>query len=128
MKKRFLPALMALILTLTLLPGTSRAASAALPYEIDTVASGLYRFHSMVMDQSNRLYYADGDTVCLSGGVSLDLTADFAHQLYNPYLSYDPYNGIVYLLANDAETNGLRIYDITDPAAPSPKKSCLLNS
>lgn len=119
MKKRLFPALLAVILTLALLPGTSRAAAPqTLPYEIDTVASGLYRFHALVLDSSGRLYYADGDTVCLAGAGSLDLTVDFDRELYDPYLSYDPYSGTVYLLANDAETNGLRIYDITGLDAP----------
>lgn len=80
-------------------------------YQVDTVATNLYNFRTMVMDNDNNIYYIDGSTIYNTAtDYTLDLSYDFETPLTNPYLAYDPYNDIVYLLAGGM----LTIYDITD--------------
>ena len=84
-------------------------------YTIDTVAANLTQFRSMVMDQSGTVYYIDGDQIYnTKNDVQLDLANDFNEPLENPYLAYDPYNDVVYLLAG----KHLALYNITDFDTP----------
>lgn len=81
-------------------------------YEIDTVASNLSNFRSMIIDNYGTVYYINGSEICSTADskkLSLDSSFDA-----NPYLAYDPYNDIVYLLVNEP----LTVYDISDFNAP----------
>ena len=81
-------------------------------YEIDTVASDLLSFRSMIIDNHGTVYYINGSEICSTADskkLSLDSSFDA-----NPYLAYDPYNDIVYLLVNEP----LTVYDISDFNAP----------
>lgn len=84
-------------------------------YAIDTVASSLSGFRSMVISNQGDVYYIDGHSIyCTSTSKTLDLKSDFGFELKNPYLAYDPYGDIVYLLADGP----LAVYDISDFNAP----------
>lgn len=84
-------------------------------YEIDTIAANLYDFRSMVMNNAGDIYYIDGSIIYNTKNTqTLNLATDFALSLSNPYLCYDYYYDIVYLLAGGS----LTIYDITDFSAP----------
>lgn len=81
-------------------------------YEIDTVASNLSNFRSMIIDNYGTVYYINGSEIC-STADSKKLNLDSSFDA-NPYLAYDPYNDIVYLLVNEP----LTVYDISDINAP----------
>ena len=84
------------------------------PYSIGTVAANLNDFKSMVLDNQNNLYYINGSTVySTSGNETLDINV--TNRFSSPYLAHDPYNDIVYLIA---DMEGLKIYNITDLASP----------
>lgn len=84
-------------------------------YAIDTVASNLSNFRSLVIDNQGIIYYVSGSTIYNTGNSeTLDLHSSFDTDLKNPYLAHDPYHDIVYLL-----TGGLlNIYDISDFSNP----------
>lgn len=80
-------------------------------YEIDTIASNLLSFRSMVMDNDGTVYYINGNTVYnTENSKTLNLGSSFDKSLENPYLAYDSYHDIVYLLAGGT----LSVYDISD--------------
>lgn len=73
----------------------------AFRYEIDTVASNLTAFRSMVMDNDNNLYYINGNTIfSTKSDMTLDITTDFGGSTDASYLAYDPYSDIVYLITD----------------------------
>ena len=87
----------------------------AFRYEIDTVAANLYDFRSMVIDNDGTVYYIDGNTIYnTENDKKLSIKSSFGESLENPYLAYDPYHDIVYLLAGGR----LSIYDISNFDSP----------
>lgn len=95
----------------------------AFRYEIDTVAANLYDFCSMVMDNDGTIYYINGSTIYnTENDKTLDLNSSFGEKRTNPYLAYDSYHDIVYLIASK-----FSIYDISDfdnPALVLDQNNC----
>lgn len=91
------------------------AAPSMYSHSINTIASNLQNFRSMVIDNAGVAYYIDGNTICnTKDSKTLDLNSSFDESLKNPYLAYDPYHNIVYLLVGGS----LTVFDITDFDAP----------
>lgn len=93
-------------------------------YEIDTVASNLLNFRSMVIDNQGIVYYINGYEICNTGNTEkLYLDSSVRIQNLNPYLAYDPYHDIVYLLVDEP----FAVYDITNfdtPELVMDRKTC----
>lgn len=88
-------------------------------YQIDTVASNLYNFHAMVMDNQNNNYYINNGIVSCTGMDStLNMTEDLGFDgMMSVYLAHDQKRDIVYLAGNTDKQESV-IYNITNLNAP----------
>lgn len=94
-------------------PSSQESNSAS--YVVETVASNMNGFRSMIVTNSGVVYYLDGSLLhATDTDVILDLQSDFDVSLENGYLAYDPYQDMVYLLTGGS----LTIHDVTDLNKP----------
>jgi|GEM_PF-3737598 len=101
-------------------------------HTMDTVATGLTKFRTMILTNSGEVYYINGTTLTSTGSSqTLNILTDLSYtlkkdnknkdfSLYSPYLAYDSNKDIIYLLGNEGGlTNGnMVVYDVTDLSNP----------
>lgn len=100
---------------------------------MDTVARNFKEYHTMVLTDSNEVYYIDDNILgSTTTSTTLDLTSDFQYPLNkddknmdytldkrSAHLAYDTTSGKVYLLANGLPYREMKIFDVTDLDNPT---------
>lgn len=101
-------------------------------YSMDTVARNFKEYHTMVLTDSNEVYYIDDNVLgSTTSSTTLDLTSDFQYPLNkddknmdfaldrsSAYLGYDKTSGKVYLFANGSK-QCMKVFDVTDLSNPT---------